>query len=814
MDLIQSIRLTVRSLLKERGYAFTAIVTLALAIGANTAIFSAVHAILLRPLPIRDPGHLVVFWGAERSQARSAVIELTYNNFRDWAAHTRSFTHLAAMGSTTWPAVLEGRGEPTRLASAGVSVSFFETLGVPPLLGRAFTPEDDGQNAARVVILSHRAWTQHFGADPGVIGTTMELDTPHTVVGVMPEGFDFPRGVDVWLPVVPILARSGDQWKDDALANVGVLFIVGRLREGVTPQLAAEELDRVMQEVKATGATQFFGDHVVVTPFVEYLFGPARLALWALLGAVGVLLLIGCANVSGLLLTRVSLKRRQDAIRGALGATSAALGKHWILEILILAFAGGAVGLLAAGWLVKVIIALAPEDIPRLSDVSVNLPVALFTFIAIVATALICGIEPVRRAWGVNLVEALSDAARGSAGRETHRTRSMLVVLQIALTVVLLVAAGLVVRSFMNLRRIDLGFAPSNVLTMNVQPRSTGLSDNEWLQELITRVTALPDVDAAGAVALRPLALGPIGQGTWVILEGQVDTRDNRLRSPILNYQSATPGYFETMRIALKTGRLFTEQDRTQSTRVALVSESTARQLWPGEDPVGKRMLMPSFVPGDRVSMWRTVVGVVSNVRYRGIDEVQLDVYDPAPQAAIGVNDLVVRTSGNPLNLAVAIQAEARRLDSRVIIDGITTMDAVVSRAVAPWRFSVWMFTLFAILAFALATIGLFSLVSLDVAHRHHEFAVRVALGAQRQDLVRSVLLPAGGRVVTGVTLGVLAAVVGTRAIQGILFDVQVLDLVTYALVLALIFCVVTVATYLPARRAAGVDPLALLRRD
>jgi putative ABC transport system permease protein len=812
MDLPRALRLTVSDLLKQPGYTGAAVVTLALAIGANSAIFSAVHGVLLQPSPIRQPNELVICW--ERDASRSPVVELSYRNFQDWVGHSRSFSQAAAIGSSTWPAILDGRGESVRLASAGVSASFFDTLGVVPSLGRGFRPEDDAPNAERVVILSHTTWVTRFGADSGVIGTTIQLDERHTVVGVMPPGFDFPHRTDVWLPVVPILANAGNGRVQSPLESVGVLFVIGRLREGVTPSMASEELSRLAGQLQRTGTAHRFGTDVVVTPFLDYLIGPVRHALWALFAAVGVLLLIGCANVSGLMLTRVSVRRREHAIRLALGATRRHLVRHWALETLILSLAAGCVGLVASRWMAQGIVALAPEDIPRLTNISINLPVAAFTFLAVLATAFLCGAQPVRHAGTLNVLEALNDAARATPGRRSYRARSLLLVFQIGLTVVLLVAAGLVVRSFVNLRSIDLGFVPSNVLTMNVGPRDAKPSANEWMHELLARVSALPDVEAAGAVYLRPLALGPIGAESWVTLDGQQNTEQSARLNPTLSYQVATPGYFTAMRIQLKRGRLFNDQDSMTSPRVAIVSESTGRALWHGADPIGRRILMPTHSSDGGPSVWRTVVGVVSDVRYRGIDDVRLDVYDAARQAAVTAGDLVVRTSRDPLTVAAAVQAEARRLDARVVIDRLTTMDAIVSRAVAPWRFSLWMFTLFATVAFALAIVGLFSLVSLDVAQRRHEFAIRLAVGAQSGDVRRSVLLSAFWRVVPGVLFGVLTAALGTRAIRHILFGVGPIDLTTYVTVIVLVVAVVTLASWLPALRAARVDPLTLLRRE
>jgi predicted permease len=810
---LSDVRLALRDLLKAPGYTVAAIVVLAMTIGAASAVFSAVHAVLLEPLPVRQPDDLVIGWASDRSH-NLAVVELSYRNFQDWATHSRSFSQAAAIGSSTWPAVLDRQGESVRLSSAGVSVSFFETLGVPPAIGRGFRPEDDLPNVPRVVVLSHRTWRTRFGADPAVVGTTIQLGKPHTIVGVMPDGFDFPRGTEVWTPVVPILAASATGWRTDTLENVGVLFVVGRLRAGVTPSLANGELDRLADQLEQTGAAHRFGTSVVVTPFLDYVLGPTRRALWSLLAAVGVLLLIGCANVSGLMLTRVSLRRREHAIRLALGATAGMVSRHWALETLILSFAGGGLGLVLSQWMANVIVVLAPDDVPRLADISINLPVAAFTCLAVLATALLCGAGPVRHAGTPDLLDALNHGSGATSGRRTLRARSLLLILQIALAVVLLVAAGLVVRSFVNLRSIDVGFVPANVLTMNIEPRNPKPSANQWIDALLRRVAALPDVEAAGAVYLRPLALGPIGQETSVVLEGQPDTPAAARQNPALNYQVATPDYFVAMRIPLKRGRLFSRDDRLGSPRVVLVSESTARRLWPGRDPIGKRVSMATFTPDGAQRAWRTVVGVVSDVRYRGIDDVRLDVYDAALQSPLAATDLVIRTSGDVRRVAAAVHAEARRLDPRVVVDRLTTMEGIVSRAVAPWRFSVWMFTLFAVSAFALAAVGLFSLVSLDVAQRRHEIAVRVALGAQRADILGPLLLAAGGRALAGVSIGLVAAIVGTRGIRGLLFGVGALDVTTYGVVVALVFAVVAVAAYLPARRAAEVDPLTLLRGD
>ena len=418
-----------------------------------------------------------------------------------------------------------------------------------------------------------------------------------------------------------------------------------------------------------------------------------------------------------------------------------------------------------------------------------------------------------RRAGDVNLVQAL-DGSRTTTGRRALGARSTLVIIQIGLAVVLLVATGLVVRSFIALRQINLGFSPDHVLTAIVRPRSIQGPPNRWMNDLLERARALPGVESAGAVYLRPLMLGPIGQGVRVFLEGQPETPAAASANPTLNHQIATPGYFETMKIPLARGRFFTDQDTLDVPRVAIVSEATARRLWPGADPIGKKMMMATFTPGAPPRAWRTVVGVVTDVRYRGLDEVQLDVYDPALQVGRIADNVVLRTSGDPMAAGNALRHLARELDPRSIVDQVTSMDAVVRRAQAPWRLATWMFVLFGALAFGLAALGLFSLVALDVAQRGREFAVRMALGAPRGAILRGVLSRAGRWALAGVALGLLVAVLATRSMRSLLFQIAPGDLLTYVAVLAAVVIVVVAAAYFPARRAVRSDPRSLLKQE
>jgi putative ABC transport system permease protein len=480
------------------------------------------------------------------------------------------------------------------------------------------------------------------------------------------------------------------------------------------------------------------------------------------------------------------------------------------MEILTVSVAGGALGLAIAYWLTRAIVSLAPDDLHRVTEVAVDAPVALFTFGVVLAVAILSAIAPLGHAARATAMGALG-GGRTTAGLSALRARSTLLVVQIGLSVVLMVAAGLVVRSFYALTRADLGFSSSNVLSMTVQPQSASQPPNIWIDQLLQRVRALPGVDAAGAVYLRPLLLGPIGSGVRVRLEGQPETREAAEANPTPNYQVATADYFAAMNIRLRAGRFFTDLDRDETPRAAIVSESTARRLWPGQDPIGKRLAMASFRPGTPGPMWRTVVGVVSDVRYRGLQEVQLDVYDAALQTGQPADNLVVRTSLDPAGMVAAIRAVARELDPSVIVDNVATLDAVVYRAEAPWRLTMWLFVLFAGLAFTLSAFGLFALVALDVAQRQREFAIRSALGASHQVIVRGVLARAGWRVAAGTVLGVLVTLGAGRALQGLLYGVTPVDAATYVVALALLLITSAVAAFIPARRISRIEPQVLL---
>jgi putative ABC transport system permease protein len=822
MGLLRDLRFAARQLRRAPGYTAAAVVTLALAIGASTAIFSAVYAVLLKPMPIRQPQQLVIGWGTSAA-LNMKVIELSYLDIEDIGAATPAIGQLASVGSSPWTDVLEGDGggEPVKVASLGVSGTFFEVLGATPRLGRAIAPDDDRTTSARVIVLSHGLWVSRFGSDPDIIGRSVRFDdVPHEIVGVMPPAFDYPRGTQAWKAIAPILgAVPSVEGRAPPLRGIGVLYMVGRLNAGVTAAAAQAEWTRALALVQAKTLGPKYD--IAATPFLDYHVGPARQAMWVLFGAVGVLLLIACANVSGLMLTRVSLRNRDDAVRVAIGGTQGAVARLWIAETVWLTVIGGAAGLLICQWLIGGIIALAPAGIPRMNEVAIDWTVAGFSMLTMAVATLLCAAAPIRHAGVVNLIESLNDGSRSVAGGRSYRTRSALLVVQIGLAVVLLIAAGLVVQSFGALQRLDLGFTREAVMRIKVEPRSTSLPVNEWIGALLARVRQLPEVDSAGAVYLTPMELGSIGQGTWAIAEGQPETPQQANANPIVNYQSATADYFKAMGIPLRRGRMFSEEDRATSPRVALISESTASAFFPGQDPVGRRIKAASFNANqpDPGGAWRTVIGVVGNVRYKGLHEVQLDLYDPPAQTTVAVTtSLVVRLKPgqerNALAVAAAIQTQARQQDPRALISGIMMLDEVVNKETAPWRFSAWVFALFAALAFALAMLGLFSLVALDVSNRRREFAIRMAVGATGGHIVSGVFRSAAWRASLGIAGGLLVAAVATRSLERLLFGVELIDLLTYGSVVALVALAVAIASYLPARRAATSTPLSLLRSE
>jgi predicted permease len=808
------LKYSLRLLRNSPTLAAAAVVTLAMAIGANTAVFSVVDRVLVRPLPIDEPDRVMVIW--PREQANPTTIgEISHATFRAWQGETRSFERLAAMGSTNWSLLLQ-EGDPAMIPIAAVSASFFPVLGTPAALGRTLLPEDDAPGAGRVVVLSHGAWVRRFGADPAIVGRQLRFKKGgYTVVGVMPADLDYPRGAELWTPVVPELVDAGTQWKFDALADpaFGVLFVLGRLAPGVSVDAARAEVSGLI----ARGAGTAFrpGMEASLTPVDEHIFGATRPALLALAACVALVLLIGCANVAVLLLARAAARTHDIAVRLAVGASRWRIVRQSLADALVLALAGGAVGLALAYWTIDALVAMAPGDVPGLDAVGLDARTFAFAWAACLATAVLVGLGPGLQAARWNLADALSQGTPRLTG--SRRLRRAFVVAQVGVALVLLVAAALVGRSLLNLLRIDVGFNPSNVLTLDVTiPDAAPQRHNQFYAALLERVHGMPGVEAAGAVFQRPLEHAGIGMDAPIVIEGQRPEPEFKDydRNPPVNLESVTPRYFEAIGTAIVRGRGFTDADTARSPRVAIVSTRLAQRLWPGQEPIGRRLMGPGGELVDGQPQWATVVGVVEDARYRGLVDLRYDLY-LAHQQALGllVKHLMVRTSGDPLALASAIRAEARRLDGTALVQNVTTMEALVGAATAPWRFSASTLGLLGVLALTLACVGVYAVVSQSVLERTREIGVRVAIGAVPGDIAGLVLRDSLTLTAAGVGLGLAGGIGAGQVFAALLYDVGPMDPLTLAAVAALFVAVSTLAILVPVRRAARVNPVLALRQ-
>jgi putative ABC transport system permease protein len=814
--MLTDFRTSVRLLRQAPGLAFAVVSTLALTIGANTAVFSVIDKVLVQASPVERPDRIVVIWSRERAAA-GTIGEISYATFRRWQTEARGFQNLAAVGSTTWSLILR-EGDPATIPIAAVSASFFPLMGVVPSIGRTILPEDDRQGSARVAVMSHGSWVRRFGADPGIVGRSLRFqDAVYTIVGVMPEGFDYPRGAELWLPLVPQLADAGRQWNTDLLTDprVGMLFVLGRLDPHTTLDAAR---DGVLALIAQSGNTTFrSGSEAVLTPLDEHIFGNIRPALVALAVCVGLVLLIGCANVAVLFLVRSATRARETAIRLAIGATRWSIVRQSLSDSLVLTTLGGVVGLGLAYWTVKILVGLAPADVPRLDSVRFDARTLAFTWTVCLITATFVGLAPGVQAARRDLLPMINGG--GSRIVRSHRLRRAFVITQVALALALLVCAGLVGRSFVNLLRIDVGFNPSHVLTMDITiPDAPPERHNAFYQELLARVRAMAGVEAAGAVFLRPLEYSGIGQDAPLLIEGQrtdVNVRDWE-QNPLVNLESVTPDYFRAIGIPIGRGRSFAETDTARAPRVAIVSENLARRLWPGEDAIGKRLLPPWMSPDEQGRPpWTTVVGVARNARYRGLTDPRFDLYLPHLQIpGVLVKHVMVRASGDPFALATPIRAEAHRLESSALVERVVAMEDIVAQATAPWRFSTWTLGLLSLLAMALASLGLYAVVSQTVVERTREIGVRVAIGALPREIVQLVLRDSVVLTLAGIGIGLIVALGVGRILTSLLFDVQLIDPSTLASVAALFIAVSTVAIIVPAWRGAHVDPVVALRHE
>jgi putative ABC transport system permease protein len=802
-DLWQDLRYGLRMLVKNPGFTTVAVIALALGIGANSAIFSVVNTVLLRPLPYKNPDALVMLWD-DQTHLGFPKDTPSPANFLDWREQNTVFEGMAAMAERSFN--LTGAGEPERLDGQRVSANLFSLLGVEPQLGRAFTAEED-KPGSRVVILSHRMWQRRFGGDATIIGRALNLNgEAYTVVGVMPRGFQFPTPqIQLWVPIA---------FPADEAAQRGshYLEVIARLKPGVTLQQARAQMSTIASRLEKQYPEQNTRIGIVLTPLHEQVVGNIKPALLILLGAVGFVLLIACANVANLLLARAAARQKEISLRLALGASRARLTRQFLTESVLLAGIGGGVGLLFSIAGIRILKKFIPDTISQVQAINIDSKVLLFTLLASVATGLIFGLAPATQASNFNLNETLKESGRDSgASVRGNRIRALLVMGEVAVSFVLLIGAGLLINSFLHLRTLDPGFRTDHLLTSKIELSELKYPDKErrvpFYNELLRRVSALPGVESAAVAGNLPFTYN--GDSTFIAIEGRADPPPDQRLDVV--YRAIGPGYFSTMGIKMVQGRDFNEQDKSDSVQAVVISEKTARHYWPGENPIGKRLK-----PGSTTSEipWREVIGVVKDTRQNDfVAPPKMQMYFVHSQINSFVpNALVVRTSIDPLSLATSVRNAVWSIDKDQPVSNIRSMDEIISEAVARQRFSMLLLGVFAGLALVLAAVGIYGVMSYSIAQRTHEIGIRMALGAQRSDVLKLMVGQGLRLVVVGVVIGLAAAFILTRLMTSLLFGISATDPTTFITISLVLMSVALLASYIPARRAMKVDPMFALR--
>jgi putative ABC transport system permease protein len=800
----QDLRYGARILMKNYGFTLISVLTLALGIGANTAIFSVVHALLLRPLPYHEPDRLALLTNKTSRARRSGI---SYPNYADWRERARSFEGMAAVRRETFN--LTGVDIPAQLRGRMVNWNFFRLLGAQPQLGRMFVEEDDRYGAARTVIISHGMWRERFGGETSVIGRKLTLSGElYEVIGVLPPDFEYLAPVDLYTPIeLELKPRTG---MTDRGTSMGGMNAIARLKPGVTLAQANIEMAALAAQVEREHPAINAGRSAQAEPPQDVMTEGVRQTLWALLGAVGFILLIACVNVANLTLVRAAERQKEMALRLALGARPGRIVRQLLTESLLIALSGGAAGVLLGGWMLDGLLALAPGNIPLLHRAGLNNTVLLFTLGVSVLTSLLCGSLPALHASRADLQSALKEGGRSSVGGR-DLTRKTLLAAEIGLALVLLVGAGLLVRSMARALGVELGFNPDRLLTSQLMPPNVNYDAARlrvFFDECLSRVSALPGVESAAITHALP-----IDGSQWNTLVHAADKPAPQPGEfPNTEFTPISANYFEAMGIRLLRGRWFNSADTANAQTVAVINETLARRIWPGEDPLGKRLRTGR--PEMR-SPWLEVVGVVADVKSYGVESATpLQTYVPIAQSPPTNFWLVARTTGEPLQAAAGVERAIHSIDKDLPVSSVRPMDQLLGNSLAARRLTLVLMGSFAALALLLAAIGVYGVVSYSVRRRIHEIGVRMALGAQRRDVLKLILAQGARVALIGVAIGLGGALALTRWMETLLFETRPNDPLTFTVTAAALALVALFACYLPARRATKVDPMIALRRE
>jgi len=803
---LQDLRYAIRASLKKPAFIAIVVLALAIGIGANTAIFSVVNAILLRPLPYKNPDRISMVWMDNRKLAVEQDWH-SYPNYVDYRDQSTTFEDIAAFNDRSFN--LTGTGEPVRVIGAWSTANLFPVLGVEPIQGRTFTVEEEEPGKDLVAVISYGLWQRRFGGDPNLVGQPVSLNgVDRTVVGIMPAGFAFPlKETDVWVPLA--VSPRGKQARSSFS-----LKAVGRLKPGVTMQQARADMGAIADHLVEQFPQIMESYGVNLVPLHEQVTGKVRTALLLLLAVVAFVLLIACANVANLLLARAASREREIAIRTALGASRRRIVRQLLTESLLLAVVGGGLGLLLALWGLHALVAISPANTPRLDQIGIDGKVLAFTLTVSLLTGVVFGLVPALQASKPDLNESLKEGGRGSSGGvRGRRIRSLLVVAEIALSLVVLICAGLLIKSFIHLQKFDMGFNPNNLLTMRVQLPGTKYREPAQLvnffQQVFQRMENVPGVQSVGAIS--DIFLSDTPSSTNFTIEGRpLTTGADSIEVPL---DAVTTNYFKVMGIPLLKGRVFDERDRMDSLPVAIINDTFAKRFFEGEDPIGKRYCYGQ--PDGDKTRWLTIVGIVGDMRRTGFDKaVRPETFLAQDQDPDNALTIVARTTGDPASFADALRSEVWAVDKDQSVFNIKTMDATLVEMTAQRRFNTLLLGIFAAVAMILAAVGIYGVMSYSVTQRLHELGIRIALGASARDVLRLVVGQAMRLALIGIGAGLIAAFLFTHLMASLLYGVSATDPATFLLISSLLTGVSLVASFVPARRAMKVDPMVALRYE